>query len=169
MTHPDPLTRAVQAALDAAADAADNPARPMDYLMGDRPLSQYDVCIHDNMMRDDCLPCSITAIRAIDPAEVLAKLPSPELGPTVVLTYTNWRGETAQRTITPISLWYGSTDWHPEPQWLLRGWDHAKGADRDFALIDFGHPAKVLAKVPPAEIQTCEKPSSRSALTEKGC
>ena len=74
MTRDEQLIRAVQAALDAAADAADNPARPMDYLMGDRPLSRYDVCIHDNMMGDDCLPCSIAAIRAIDPAEVLAKV-----------------------------------------------------------------------------------------------
>ncbi|WKT94522.1 hypothetical protein QYR01_10485 [Brucella anthropi] len=52
--------------------------------------------------------------------------------------YTNYRGETSERTITPIRPWFGSTEWHPEPQWLLRAYDHNKGAERDFALKDFG-------------------------------
>ena len=37
----------------------------------------------------------------------------------VQILYTNYRGETAIRTIFPLEIWYGSTDWHPEPQWLL--------------------------------------------------
>jgi len=45
------------------------------------------------------------------------------------------------RTITPIKPWYGSTEWHPEPQWLLTAFDHEKHANRDFALKDFGYPA----------------------------
>ncbi|WP_234911306.1 hypothetical protein [Allorhizobium taibaishanense] len=56
------------------------------------------------------------------------------------LTYTNYRGETAQRTILPRGIWFGATDWHPEPQWLLKAFDVEKGADRDFALKDFGKP-----------------------------
>jgi len=56
------------------------------------------------------------------------------------LVYTNWRGETSVRTITPIRVWFGSTDWHPEPQWLLRAFDHDKNAERDFALKDFRGP-----------------------------
>ena len=62
---------------------------------------------------------------------------APE-GQPVTLTYTNWRGETAERTITPKRIWFGSTDWHPEPQWLLTAFDAEKQADRDFALKDFG-------------------------------
>ena len=74
--------------------------------------------------------------------EVLARADraAPE-GQPVTLTYTNWRGETAERTITPKRVWFGSTDWHPEPQWLLTAFDAEKQADRDFALKDFGHPA----------------------------
>ena len=53
------------------------------------------------------------------------------------LVYTNWRGETSERTITPMHVWFGATDWHPEPQWLLRAWDHERNAERDFALKDF--------------------------------
>ncbi|WP_019170724.1 WYL domain-containing protein [Pseudaminobacter salicylatoxidans] len=59
----------------------------------------------------------------------------------VKLIYTNWRGETAERTITPLRVFFGSTEWHPEPQWLLRAFDHDKQAERDFALKDFGNPA----------------------------
>jgi hypothetical protein len=56
----------------------------------------------------------------------------------VTLTYTNWRGETAERTILPQRVWFGATDWHPEPQWLLTAIDVEKGVERDFALKDFG-------------------------------
>ena len=47
-----------------------------------------------------------------------------------------------QRTITPKRIWWGATDWHPEPQWLLTAFDAEKQADRDFALKDFGATAQ---------------------------
>ena len=34
-------------------------------------------------------------------------------------------------------LRFGSTQWHPEPQWLLQAWDVDKDAERDFALAGF--------------------------------
>lgn len=75
-------------------------------------------------------------------ARVLAAAPQPPATRSyeepVTLTYTNWRGETAERSIVPRGVWYGSTEWHPEPQWLLRAFDVKKQADRDFALKDFG-------------------------------
>ncbi|MBN8294587.1 hypothetical protein JI664_21620 [Rhodobacter sp. NTK016B] len=55
----------------------------------------------------------------------------------VTLTYRNWRGEVSDRVIIPRKVWYGSTKWHPEPQWLVTAWDAEKNADRDFALADF--------------------------------
>lgn len=55
----------------------------------------------------------------------------------LMLTYRNWRGEVSDRTIIPRGVWHGSTEWHPEPQWLLTAWDAEKNADRDFALADF--------------------------------
>ena len=54
----------------------------------------------------------------------------------ITMTYRNWRGEVAQRTIRPVALWFGKTDWHPEPGWLLNAWDCDKGERRDFALAD---------------------------------
>lgn len=68
----------------------------------------------------------------------------PESRP-ITLTYTNWKGETAQRTIIPRRVWWGSTEWHPEPQWLLTAFDVGKEAERDFALKDFGQPAQPVA------------------------
>lgn len=69
-------------------------------------------------------------------AREVAELNKPT--PSVVLTYTNYCGETAERRIIPFEVWFGSTEWHPEPQWLLRAYDCEKKAERDFALKDFG-------------------------------
>ena len=38
--------------------------------------------------------------------------------------------------ILPERIWFGSTDWHPEPQWLMDAWDLDKGTIRSFALCD---------------------------------
>lgn len=55
--------------------------------------------------------------------------------------YTNWRGETRSRQLAPLLLWYGSTEWHPEPQWFLRCHDMDElGNTKDFALSGFVHP-----------------------------
>ncbi|MEL4069570.1 hypothetical protein WKW50_05420 [Ochrobactrum sp. GPK 3] len=79
---------------------------------------------------------------------VLAAAPEPAYPcPPVTVLYTNYRGETSERTITPIRPWFGSTEWHSEPQWLLRAYDHGKGAERDFAFKDFGS----LPLVPPGD------------------
>ncbi|WP_273794611.1 hypothetical protein [Brucella intermedia] len=59
----------------------------------------------------------------------------------IEIIYTNYKGETAKRTITPLNLWRGATEWHPEPQWLVTAYDHDKKALRDFALKDFGYQA----------------------------
>lgn len=74
------------------------------------------------------------------PAEVEEAAGPPEGVPAITLGYTNWRGEFARRRVVPIRVWFGSTEWHPEPQSLLRVWDMDKGALRDFALLDIGEP-----------------------------
>jgi hypothetical protein len=59
----------------------------------------------------------------------------------VIIDYTNWRGERRKRRIVPHDIRFDSTDWHKEPQWLVRAADvelHRQGkpAMRDFALKD---------------------------------
>lgn len=69
----------------------------------------------------------------------------------VAVVYTNWRGETAEREIRPKRMWFGSTEWHPEPQWLITAVDVQKGVERDFALSGFGRaalPPEAVLSVP---------------------
>lgn len=55
---------------------------------------------------------------------------------TVTIIYKNYRGETRERHIVPERLWYGATDWHPEPQWVMDALDVEKGEVRSFAMQD---------------------------------
>jgi hypothetical protein len=54
----------------------------------------------------------------------------------VTIVYTNYKGETAIRRILPQSIFFGSNEWHKEPQWLLEGIDLDKDALRTFAVRD---------------------------------
>lgn len=55
---------------------------------------------------------------------------------TVTFTYKNHRGETSVRLVRPIMLTFGSTPWHPQPQWLLHAFDVNKAVERAFAMKD---------------------------------
>lgn len=59
-------------------------------------------------------------------------------GTELRMIYRNWRGEVAPRRIRAedMTLWHGATEWHPEPQPLLRAFDLDKKAWRDFAVQD---------------------------------
>lgn len=54
--------------------------------------------------------------------------------PALAILYTNWRGVTAVRHVMPRGVRYGSSKWHPEPQWLLEAFDVEKGETREFAF-----------------------------------
>lgn len=89
-----------------------------------------------------------------------AQISSPQAvrpGAPVTLTYTNWRGDTEVRRIIPRCIWWGSTAWHPEPQWILTALDVDKDKERHFALKDFGQPITVrdelLARAEAAEVE----------------
>ncbi len=64
-------------------------------------------------------------------------LPLEENGVLLEVTYKNWRGEVSSRKIVPKALWFGTTEWHPHPQWLLNAFDVEKQALRSFAMKDF--------------------------------
>ena len=57
-------------------------------------------------------------------------------GQDVKIVYTNYKGETRVRHIQPIRIHFASTEWHPEPQWLLEARDLEKQEDRSFAIRD---------------------------------
>ncbi len=54
----------------------------------------------------------------------------------VKIVYTNYKNETATRTIIPKEIKYGKTEYHLEEQWLLVAWDFEKQAERTFAMKD---------------------------------
>lgn len=60
----------------------------------------------------------------------------PDVGPPVYVEYKNYRGEVARRKVSPVGVWYGVTDWHKSPGWLVHLYDWDKCAWRDYALID---------------------------------
>ena len=50
--------------------------------------------------------------------------------------YKNWQGEIGIRTIIPEKVWYGSTEYHKEDQWLMDVWDVDKDTERTYAMMD---------------------------------
>jgi len=52
------------------------------------------------------------------------------------ILYTNYRGEKDWRCIQPVRVWFGATEWHSEPQWLLDAVDKARDVERSFAMKD---------------------------------
>lgn len=55
---------------------------------------------------------------------------------TVLIDYTNWKGERSVRTIEPIELVFEENEYHKPAQWLLVAKDLEKDALRSFALKD---------------------------------
>lgn len=54
----------------------------------------------------------------------------------VIILYTNYKGKTSERRIIPEKIYFGSNEWHVEPQWLMDAYDLGKDAIRGFALKD---------------------------------
>ena len=52
----------------------------------------------------------------------------------VQFDYVNYKGEAELRTVKPIRIWFGSTGFHPEAQWLLEAFDLDRRETRDFAM-----------------------------------
>ena len=72
------------------------------------------------------------------PKEVLSILNGRRLEDLAIkIIYKNWRGEEGIRHILPIRIFYDSTEWHPEKQWLIEVYDLDKKANRDYALYDW--------------------------------
>lgn len=53
---------------------------------------------------------------------------------SIKVLYTNYRGQTAIRTIVPLRIYFGSTEYHSRQQWLLELWDIERAALRTYAL-----------------------------------
>ena len=50
--------------------------------------------------------------------------------------YINYKGIKSTRNVIPMSLYFGSTEFHPENQWLVVAYDLDRQRERTFALND---------------------------------
>lgn len=48
--------------------------------------------------------------------------------------YVNYKGEQETRHARPIKIWFGSTAYHPDAQWLMEAFDIDRCQTRDFAV-----------------------------------
>jgi hypothetical protein len=65
-------------------------------------------------------------------------------GERALLTYTNYKGVSGDRMVVIKRRWFGSTEWHPEPQELLDVYDLRKKALRTLAIRDIQRWVMVL-------------------------
>jgi hypothetical protein len=65
----------------------------------------------------------------------------PNATQPLIADYTNWKGSRRPRRITPLEIFFGSTQWHPDAQWLIHARDEDTGEERDFAFSGFLQPA----------------------------
>lgn len=65
------------------------------------------------------------------------RVPAASWRAWVVIDYTNYRGERAERRVFPDHIWYGSDAHHGDsPQWFLRAYSADRREHRNFALKD---------------------------------
>ncbi len=64
------------------------------------------------------------------------KVPETALKNAIKVKYTNYRGETAIRTIIPGECRWGTSEYHKEEQWLMRVFDVDRNDYREYALQD---------------------------------
>lgn len=57
-------------------------------------------------------------------------------GQQIDFDYVNYKGNSERRSVKVRYVEYGSTQWHPEPQFLLRAYDIGRGEERLFAMKD---------------------------------
>lgn len=69
----------------------------------------------------------------------------PEKG-LVFIDYTNYRGERAWRLIdcANAKIRFGTSQFHTEPQWLMKALDEDKGEEREFAVKDIHETRKAV-------------------------
>lgn len=56
--------------------------------------------------------------------------------PPLTFTYKNWRGEIGVRRVLPRQVYFGNTNYHTQPQWLMEAFDLDKLEVRIFAISE---------------------------------
>ena len=78
-------------------------------------------------------PCIREPVNLRTAAEIEAERKEQK---AIVFWYRNYKGEEGYRRVIPISMRFGTSEWHKEPQWLLLADDTVNGKQREFAMRD---------------------------------
>lgn len=69
----------------------------------------------------------------------------------ITFWYRNYKGEEGYRRVRPISIRFGTSEWHKEPQWLMLADDLVNNKQREFAMRGIqsvvGAPTVVVAGI----------------------
>jgi hypothetical protein len=83
------------------------------------------------------------------------------------VSYTNWRGETSVRRVLLSKIRFGTTEWHPEPTWLISAFDldHPSKLWKEFDLTkcDFD---RSRADLPPTAAQIMADPRVKALVAD---
>lgn len=63
-------------------------------------------------------------------------IPYIEPGDIIEFDYVNWEGKPGHRVARVWRFTFGSTEYHPEVQWLMVAYDFVKHTERTFAMKD---------------------------------
>lgn len=102
--------------------------RPMNTMLIDEQMDKVVQTLGWNKARQELM----RILRAVQ----FSVLHSPSKTGHVTIEYTNYRGELDVRKIAPMYFHFGKTEFHPEPQFLLKAWAFDRNAERDFAVRD---------------------------------
>jgi hypothetical protein len=61
------------------------------------------------------------------------------IGTYLEFDYINWKGVKGHRSAEVQGIYYGSTKFHKEPQWIMEAYDLDKRESRDFAMKDMAN------------------------------
>lgn len=95
---------------------------------------------------------------------------NPAADGAIVFWYRNYKGEEGYRRAIPISIRYGTSEWHKEPQWLWLMDDTVNGKRREFAMRDI---CRVWSAVPssafPAVVRRPRNRDSKESFANSCC
>jgi hypothetical protein len=61
----------------------------------------------------------------------------------IAFDYINWKGSQSRRRARVMGIFWGSTEYHPEEQWLIKAMDLDKKQERVFAMRDMSNVIKI--------------------------
>lgn len=59
---------------------------------------------------------------------------TPQFTNEVIMDYTNWKGSRRERRIIPLDMFIGSSEFHPQEQWLMKAIDLEDNVVKSFAM-----------------------------------